>query len=228
MIKCVAFDMDDTLYDELDYYKSGLTAVASVIAEDYKIDEEAVIDKIWSVFMGGNHKTAFNETLDAFRISYDSGYISKLVDALRRHSPQITLPADSRAVLEELKRSYQLALITDGFLPAQKLKARALDIEKYFDYAVFTEELGRECWKPSTVAFEKMLKDLSLRPEQCVYVGDNLIKDFIAPNKLGFKSIQMVRQNGFHTSSAPEEMARAHYRIERLSELPKLLERISV
>lgn len=228
MIKCVAFDMDDTLYDELDYYKSGLTAVSSAIAGDNELDDRIVFETIWRVFMQGNHKTTFNETFDILAIAYDSDDIKKLVDVLRCHPPQITLPVDSRALLEELKESYKLALVTDGFLPAQKLKVQALEIEKYFDCTVFTEELGREFWKPSTVAFEKMLKELALRPEQCVYVGDNLTKDFIAPNKLGFRSIQLARPNGLHTSPAPEELAKAHYRIESLSELPKLLERINV
>ena len=228
MIKCVAFDMDDTLYDELDYYKSGLAAVASVIAGDNKLDENTVSETIWSVFAGGNHTTTFNETFDKLAIAYDSDDIRKLVNVLRCHSPRITLPADSRAVLEELKESYQLALITDGFLPAQKLKVSALDIEKYFDLIIYTEELGREFWKPSTAAFEKMLSELALRPQQCVYVGDNLIKDFIGPNQLGITSILLARPNGLHTSPAPEESAKAHYRIDSLSELPKLLERIDV
>jgi len=228
MIQCVAFDMDDTLYDELDYYKSGLAAVASVMAEDYNLDETLVFSTLWAVFTGGNHKTTFNATLEELAISYDSDYIRKWVDTLRCHPPQITLPADSRAVLEGLKADYRLALITDGFLPAQKLKARALDIEKYFDFTVFTEELGRAFWKPSTAAFDKMLDEMALQPRQCVYVGDNLLKDFIAPNKLGFETIQLVRPNRLHTSPAPEESAKAHYRIDSLSKLPKLLEQINV
>jgi putative hydrolase of the HAD superfamily len=228
MIKCVAFDMDDTLYDELDYYKSGLAAVASVIAGDHELDDGVVSETIWKVFIGGNHKTTFNETLDKLAIAYRSEDIIKLVNVLRSHSPQISLPVDSRAVLEELMESYKLALITDGFLPAQKLKARALEIEQYFDCMIFTEELGRECWKPSTAAFEKMLEQLGLTAQQCVYVGDNLTKDFIAPNKLGFKTILLTRPNGLHTSPAPEESAQAHYRIENLSQLLNLLERIDV
>lgn len=220
--------MDDTLYDELDYYKSGLAAAASVIAEDNKLDKKTVFETVWEVFSAGNHTTTFNEALDTLAVAYTADDIRKLVEVLRGHSPRIMLPAESRAVLEALKGRYRLALITDGFLPAQKLKARALDIESYFDCMIFTEELGREYWKPSTAAFEKMLDELALRPQQCVYVGDNLTKDFIAPNKLGFATVLLRRAGGFHTSPAPDTSAEAAYRIERLSELPKLLERIDV
>jgi putative hydrolase of the HAD superfamily len=223
MIGCIAFDMDDTLYDELDYYRSGLAAVASAIARDNALNERVVFETLWAVFMEGNHKATFNETLDKLAISYNSDYISKLVDVLRLHSPKISLPADSRAVLEELKGHCKLALITDGFLPAQKLKVRALDIEKYFDVLLFTEEWGREFWKPSAFAFEKLLKEMALRPEQCIYVGDNPTKDFMAPNKLGFKTVQITRENHLHTFPAPEASARAQYHINTLSELLNLL-----
>ena len=226
MIQCVAFDMDDTLYDELDYYKSGLAAVASVMAEDYNLDETLVFSTLWAVFTGGNHKTTFNATLEELAISYDSDYIRKWVDVLRCHPPQITLPADSRAVLEGLKADYRLALITDGFLPAQKLKARALDIEKYFDFTVFTEELGRAFWKPSTAAFDKMLDEMALQPRQCVYVGDNLLKDFIAPNKLGCETVQVVRAAGLHKDPPADEAAAAKHVLQKLADLPVLLKKL--
>ncbi len=228
MLKCVAFDMDDTLYDELDYYQSGLAAVASVIAGDYQFAEETVFDALWDIFIQGNHKTAFNETLDRFVISYGPDYIGRLVNVLRCHTPRIHLPADSKAVLEALKSNYRLALITDGFLPAQQLKVQALGIEQDFDVVIFTEALGRQFWKPSTVAFEMMLDKMALRPQECVYVGDNLEKDFIAPNKLGFKTVQLIRENRFHTSTSQEELAKAQYEIDCISKLPELLEQIDV
>ena len=63
-------------------------------------------------------------------------------------------------VLKTLKKRYKLALLTDGYLPAQRLKVQALGIEKYFQAIVYTEELGREYWKPSTRGFENILKEL--------------------------------------------------------------------
>ncbi|MCD4830678.1 MAG: HAD family hydrolase [Anaerohalosphaeraceae bacterium] len=224
MIKCVAFDMDDTLYDELDYYKSGLTAVAQTIACDNKLDNDAVFSTIWGIFTNGNHKTTFNETLEKLTISYGSDYIHKLVDVLRCHPPQITLPPDSRITLEKLKGKYKLALITDGFLPAQRYKVAALDIEKYFDCIIYTEELGREFWKPSPAAFEKMMRLLDVKASQCVYVGDNLQKDFLAPNRLGFKTIKITRSRGIHKSAAPEKDALADCEIDEISKLSELLE----
>ena len=38
MLKCLIFDMDDTLYPERDYYKSGFEVVSIAIAPLYNMD----------------------------------------------------------------------------------------------------------------------------------------------------------------------------------------------
>ncbi|MHC4808534.1 MAG: HAD family hydrolase, partial [Planctomycetota bacterium] len=110
--------------------------------------------------------------------------------------------------------------------PAQQLKVQALEIEKYFKCVVYTEQLGRNCWKPSPAGFEKLIQTLNAKPENTAYVADNEKKDFIAPNKLGFLTIQMVRSAGIHTESSGESGAAARYVIRQISELPALLERL--
>jgi len=219
--------MDDTLYDEIDYYQSGMAAVAEVIAKDKVISSEKAFDVLWRIFSSGNHHTTFNAALDELGIGYDKNYITRLVTALRAHKPKITLPRESREVLEKLKDNYKLALITDGFLPGQREKIAALGIEEFFDSIVCTEEMGREFWKPSKAGFEKMLKDLDLKPADCVYVGDNLEKDFLAPNKLGFKTVRIVRPRHIHLGDAPEKLAEPDCEINSISALPELLEKIS-
>jgi len=63
---------------------------------------------------------------------------------------------------------------------------------------LFTEELGRESWKPSPAGFERVRELLGVPHEACAYVGDNPVKDFIAPNKLGWLSIQYVHPGQVH------------------------------
>jgi putative hydrolase of the HAD superfamily len=119
-----------------------------------------------------------------------------------------------------------LAMLTDGFLPAQKLKVGALGIEKYFRCIIYTEELGRECWKPSPVGFEKLLETVGAKPQTAAYVADNEEKDFIAPNKLGFSTIQLIRPARIHTSSSLSPDAAARHTIDKINKLPALLNRL--
>ncbi|OQA00149.1 MAG: Pyrimidine 5'-nucleotidase YjjG [Planctomycetes bacterium ADurb.Bin401] len=226
MIKSIVFDMDDTLYDEIDYYKSGFKVVSRTIASDFGLNETKVSDTLWKIFDCGNHKNAFDETAKNFGITFDDNYIAKLIDIFRNHKPDISLPAESRQVLTELRKKFKLGLITDGWLPAQEYKVRALQLENYLDCIIYTEKLGPENWKPSPKSFEMILSNFGIEACETVYVGDNLRKDFIAPNKMGFKTILISRQNRIHSESAPSQDAAAQYEINSISEIVNLLKKI--
>ncbi|MHC4114068.1 MAG: HAD family hydrolase [Planctomycetota bacterium] len=226
MITTVAFDLDDTLYDEVDYCRSGFAAVAEFISgQREEISSECVFDAMWNQFADGNRSRTFNTALDKAGESYDDKFIAELINVYRQHVPKIELPQESRDVLCKLQDKYALGLVTDGFLPAQRLKVQELGIEKYFECIIYTEELGREFWKPSAAGFEKLMERLNVSPEAIAYVADNTKKDFIAPNKLGILSIQLIRPGRIHTELSDLPGAAARHVIHRLSELPLLLEK---
>ena len=250
MITTVVFDLDDTLYDEIEYCKSGFAAVAEFLANPAtasafrftagsaptSAETRRISAALWKQFTTGNRTKTFNAALDELGIVYDDKLIGELIEIYRNHSPKITLPQDSRDILCGLSTKYTLALLTDGFLPAQKLKVQALGIKKYFKLIVYTEELGRECWKPSPAGFEKIMQSLGSRPENTAYIADNEKKDFIAPNKLGFLTIQIIRPARIHTSVCGEREAatqlrprpsprRAQHTIDQISQLSGLLEK---
>ena len=225
-MKTVIFDLDDTLYDEVDYCRSGLGSVARLLAESTEVTAENIFCVLWDQFNSGDRTKIFNDALDKLGIEYDTDFIMSLVKHYREHEPDILLPDDSRVVLEQLGGKYTLALLTDGFLPAQKLKVCALGIEKYFECIVYTEELGREFWKPSPAGFEKILTQLQTDAGSSVYIGDNEKKDFIGPNGLGMATIKVIRAGGIHTEVCAEEGASADRTISNISELPPLLDEL--
>ncbi|UCC97253.1 MAG: HAD family hydrolase [Phycisphaerales bacterium] len=225
MITTVIFDLDDTLYDELEYCRSGFAAVAEfLVARDAASTTERVFDALWGQFTAGNRSRTFNAALDKLGIDRQESTISELVNTYRSHVPAIVLPPDSGEVLRELSEKYTLGLLTDGFLPAQQLKVEALGIEKYFESIVYTEQLGRDCWKPSPAGFERILQDLRARPENAVYVADNELKDFIAPNSLGFVTVQLLRPARIRTSTCARSGASATHVIGQITRLPALLD----
>ena len=65
-LKAILFDLDDTLYLEKDFVKSGFKAVASFIQNDNGINEEVVYDRLWSIFNGGERKNIFNHYRSIF------------------------------------------------------------------------------------------------------------------------------------------------------------------
>ena len=248
MITTVVFDLDDTLYDEIEYCKSGFAVVAEFLAnlpesrlrgtafqavntgrmpvplEAPPAETRRIFTALWEQFTYGNRAKTFNAALEKLSMRYDDELISELIELYRNHKPKITLPQDSRDVLCELSTKYTLALLTDGFLPAQQLKVRALGIEEYFKCIVYTEQLGRDYWKPSPAGFEKIMQTLETKPENMAYIADNVKKDFIAPNKLGFSTIQLNRPARIHTDSSVEPDAAAQHIIRQISQLSGLLE----
>ena len=227
MITTVILDLDDTLYDELEYCRSGFRAVAAhLVSRPDSPSAEKIFDCFWHHFTTSDRTKVFNAALDELKISYDADFITDLVKVYRTHTPDITLPSDSRDILDELFEKYTLALLTDGFLPAQQLKVKALEIGKYFKCTIYTEQLGREFWKPSPVGFEKIINKLNAKPQNICYVADNEKKDFIAPNKLGMISIQLIRPNRVHADSATAPEAAAKHQIHKITHLPQLLEKL--
>jgi len=251
MITTVVFDLDDTLYDEIEYCKSGFAAAAEFLANRSEphsssmgegesppadpatagsaptsAETRRISAVLWEQFTAGNRTKTFNAALDELGINYDDELIGELIEIYRNHNPKIILPQDSRDVLRELSTKYTLALLTDGFLPAQKLKMRALGIEKYFKLIVYTEQLGRECWKPSPAGFEQIMQSLKVEPVNMAYVADNEKKDFITPNKLGFSTIQLIRPARIHRTVCGESEAAAQHTISEISQLSGLLEKL--
>ena len=78
----------------------------------------------------------------------------------------------------------------------QRKKWRALGLESRFAAVVFSDEGGRECWKPSTWPYRQALQRLVCAPDEAVYVGDNLLKDFAGANHLGMGTIYLPFPEG--------------------------------
>jgi len=224
VITTVVFDLDDTLYDEVDYCRSGFAAVADFVAGRADAPpREHIFSCLWELFTSGCRRDTFNAALERLGMPCQDQLIQDLVQVYRNHKPDITLPPESRDVLEKLSRHYTLALLTDGYLPAQQLKVRALGVEQYFKRILYTEQLGRRFWKPSPAGFLKLIDELKTKPEHMACIGDNQKKDFIAPNKLGCATIQIIREARIHTGKPADPDAAAKHIIHKISQLPPLV-----
>ena len=79
MITTVIFDLDDTLYDEIDYCKSGFASVAGFLAGlPGAPAAESILDALWKQFSASNRTKTFNAALDELAIDYDNTLIQRL------------------------------------------------------------------------------------------------------------------------------------------------------
>ncbi len=228
MAKCttVVFDLDDTLFPESEFVRSGFWAVGA-----WMQTERGVVGfgaAAWRRFEAGERKRAFDEALAELEVASEPRLVEQLVSIYRGHRPQIALFPEAVEVLDTLCGHYRLGLITDGYAATQRRKIAALEIEPLFDKIVVTDELGRENWKPSRVPFLAVMEALGCGGDECAYVGDNPTKDFVAPNELGWLTVRVRREGGEHAAVPLDQFPPGHWpqhTIDSLRELPRILER---
>lgn len=226
----VAFDLDDTIYKERDFVISGYRAVAREIAS---IDSAFNYDEMVHVMANAplNPFDSLEEYLlnrsiqQSITVDYD---IPHMVATYRNHYPDIKAD-DALAVIQSLKdEGYRIGLITDGRAITQTNKIKALGLDRIIapDNISISEIVGGEKYTP--VPFERMMKqnaDIS----RFIYVGDNPMKDFLWPNRLGWVTIQLLDDGrNVHSQqvSLPSDDYRPQYKIKSLDELPALLHSI--
>ncbi|KJU84726.1 haloacid dehalogenase [Candidatus Magnetobacterium bavaricum] len=211
-IRAVLFDLDDTLYPEPDFVRGGFRAAASYLGRRFGVDPGTTFEAMMAVLGRDGRGMVFDAVLRELGL-YTHELTKTLLYLYRSHRPEISLYDDVLPFIDSLKAAdITTGLITDGMASVQRSKIGALGLEDLLDVIICTDELGRECWKPSPIPFKVALGLLpgSIAPQEAVYIGDNAVKDFIAPNELGMRSIQIARSDALpHGSDA---RARAHYR----------------
>ncbi len=194
----VAFDMDDTLYPEVEYVRSGLRAVADHLAGRGAAQPANLFERMWRTFESGDRRRIF-DTLLAAPGFQDRVEVPSLVEVYRLHVPEIHLRDDAAEALRALRfAGLALAVVTDGPAVQQKRKADALGLAACVDAIVFTDELGPGCGKPSPAAFELLMRRFAVTGRQCTYVADNPRKDFPGPRQLGWYTVQYLPEAGIY------------------------------
>lgn len=205
-IEIVVLDLDDTLYPEREFIKSGFHAVGAYLQKS-GITSDDLFPVLWKTFCQGVRSTVFNDVLHAVGIEPEEGIIKKLVAIYRSHQPSLSLFPDAEFILNHLRGRKKMGLLSDGYLETQKNKVFALKIENYFDVIMFTDSLGRQFWKPHTAGYEKIMDACSIPGEKCLYIGDNPLKDFYGARQAGWKTVYVARTDGIYgeQENVPED-----------------------
>ena len=213
--KVVVFDLEDTLYQEMDFLKSGYQAVADYITKS--VGKDDLYTEMIEAYQAGE-KDVFQKVLDDHQLTIDK---SELLDIYRYHFPQIHLDSKVRSVLKHLQGNCHLALITDGRPRTKRNIINALGVSDYFDWSnvYISDEVGH--LKTAPYSFEKIMETY---PDcQYIYVGDNPAKDFLAPNKLGWMTVCLL-DNGQNIHPQDFNLAAEYLPQHRIKDIIELLD----
>jgi len=175
----VCFDLDDTLYNELDYLKSAYWEIACVLDSDAP-------GELYSQMI-----SLYRSRHNVFEFLTSNWDISKeeLLSKYRYHEPEIQLMEGAYTLLLQIKDAGGfISVLTDGRSQSQRNKVKALGIYDQIDQLLISEELGTE--KPNPANY--IAVESEFPGGQYTYVADNFKKDFLVPNRRGWHSIGLI------------------------------------
>jgi putative hydrolase of the HAD superfamily len=224
MIKCITFDLDDTLWKiepvitraEVEFQK-WLEKNYPMVAEQFSIEKLRNLSKQTSL-----ENSKIKHDLSKVRIlAYE--HIRSLfglpanmpVDAFNyfmKYRNTVLLFDGVKEILEILSNDYLLGTITNG-----NASLETIGIKNYFDFEVKASEVGH--MKPRKEIFEAVMGIAKCKPSEIIHVGDSYEKDIIGAISVNMNYIWINHNN------EPEKKANKKYIIKNFNEITEVLEK---
>lgn len=223
MIRAVIFDLDHTLFDR----HATLTAIAPSFRKYFDIADgvtDAEIAEKWVyaddmfVYDGWENIFSFLKENEIFRTEpkFDEYRTFVFKTFARTAVPfDFTLP-----MLKGLKKDgYKVALITNGRHELQYSKLTLTGLRYIFDEIIVSGDVGVE--KPDKEIFLIMCEKLGVKPNECVYVGDNPFNDIGGAKNAGMRTLHIKTK--YKNPAAPT----ADAEISSVKDVPEAVERMN-
>jgi len=225
MIKCITFDLDDTLWKiepvitraEI-FFQKWLDSNYPTVSEKFNIE---LLRKLMRQTSLENPEIkhdltkirikAYSHLKDLYGLSDDMPL--KAFNYFMEYRNNVTLFDGVEDILSELKKKYLLGTITNGNASLTKI-----GIDKYFDFEIKASEVGY--MKPKSEIFVAALNAAKCNPEEMIHVGDSYDKDII-----GAKSVNM-NYIWINHNDTIEKKVNEKYVVRNFFEIRKLLDKI--
>jgi putative hydrolase of the HAD superfamily len=226
--KHLFFDLDHTLWD----FESNSRETLRELFEVYPIKNafpsfdtffdiySPINHQLWEQYRQGLvHKDFLN--VERFHKPFRDAGLEDISVATRfagdfvKLSPYKTaLLPHAIEILEYLRPSYVMHIITNGFREVQFIKLEQSQLRPFFKTIVISEMVGAQ--KPKKAFFEYAIKSANARKNESLVIGDNLEADIIGAKNFGLDQVF------FNPSGAPHKEPVTH-EIQSLSELRNFL-----
>lgn len=144
--------------------------------------------------------------------------LAEMFPAERRARPIVyegTFP-----VLDALKGTYKLLLLTNGAPDLQREKVESIpNLASYFDHIVISGNFGEG--KPAASIFRYAMSLLDISADEGLMVGDNPLTDIKGANRVGMRNV-WIKHDSLRSSFDQSPT----FEVGNLLELPELIERI--
>ena len=192
--KRLIFNLDGTLLTgEAHLTEKFFASRYGVMAYPVVCDLSKNLDRYEKIFSRYTYEELAKFLSMRSNFSISPGFLEKWSHAISRGKD--TIDDDVCGTLEELKKDgFSLAVLTNWFGDCQIPRLEKAGILDYFD-DVYT---GDFVLKPHREAY--ILARGNFSSEECVFVGNSLERDYIAPKALGMEGILFDKDNIEHHS----------------------------
>ncbi|MAY54947.1 MAG: hypothetical protein CMQ37_03705 [Gammaproteobacteria bacterium] len=195
MIQAVLFDLDETLVDRTETMRKFLMGQHKRVTALNSMDCFEYVDACLKYQENG-----YADKHDAYKLACEAigPSVANLADLLvedfkEYYGKEPVLFPGVLDTLSILHKSYIMGLVSNGRTKVQAAKIEASGIARFFSSVCISEAIGVK--KPDREIFIKCLDDLSVKPLDAVFVGDNPSLDIEPAKALGMRAIW--RRNGY-------------------------------
>jgi len=199
--KAVLFDLGNTLVYQQPYEPFQRILQANGVFKSIEEIQEA-FEKCSKEFDVEKHKALGSHEFYArwnmvilkhLGITRSVRRLAEKIDRQWFNFSKIYLYPEVKDSLRRLKQmGLKLGVVTGGYeLDIEQILPRA-GLEEFFDVCVGADTTGKR--KPSPEAFKHALKQLEVKPEEAIFVGDSLEQDYFGAQKVGMKAFLIQRE----------------------------------
>lgn len=116
--------------------------------------------------------------------------IAQAYDVIRSENGVLLYP-NVQPLLQDLKSTYALGLLTNGPSDISWEKIRQLGFDHLFDAVVVAGDV--KIYKPDARVFELLLEMLEVSPSHAMFVGDNYAADIVGAHHVGMTTAWINR-----------------------------------
>lgn len=198
-VKGILWDLDNTIYSYEPVHNYCMDLCKEYAKVNYNIDYDdfethyTAARKIVHEHLFGQgsshsrllyfqkvHELLFGYTNAEFTLKMESCYWDNFLDKME-WIPEIKIFIESAR-----KQKLKMCIVTDLTAQIQLHKWNKLNLGKYMDFLVSSEEAGME--KPERGIFELALSKLNLKSEEVIMIGDSFDKDIKGAHNIGIKA----------------------------------------
>lgn len=231
MFDWIAFDADDTLWKNEEYYLQGRDLFLQIL-EKYDIDnfDLEMVDnlEVKNIQYYGYGVMSFVLSLIELAIRMTQNRIHakdihKLLDLAKDMlSVEMELYPGVRSLLETLSSSHRLMLITKGDLFHQQRKLAGSGLGDYFQSVEVVSEKNTE-------VYQEILDRHHVKPQRFLMVGNSLRSDILPILALGAKAIHLSEHLTWsHEDNPLKDLPKDHFiEVERIDQVLPAIEQFS-